>query len=110
MGDEQEVMRHGALRTTTDVEGDLEPGEQDAGLLTTDGDTFDGEAIEFQGAGGGAAKLLGARGRRGCGGGHGGQGIQLGVQLGHGGRVAMETDQRGAKETKARGRGGEEER
>lgn len=116
MGDEQEILRNGALRAAADVEGNLECGKQDAGLLTADGDTFEGEAVDFQGTSGGAAKLGGRRGR---GGGHGlrqgkfgGSSGNRGLRgqfggIGNAGQVVME--ERGA-ETRTDREGGQEVR
>jgi len=70
MRDEQKVLRDGALRAAADIKCNLERGKQNARLLAADGDTFDREPVDFQGTGGGAAKL-GGGGGRGHGVGHG---------------------------------------
>ena len=74
MRDEQEILRHGTFRTTADIKGKLEVGEQDARLLTADGNAFNGEAVELQRPSFRAAELelggVGRSGRRGGGRGH----------------------------------------
>lgn len=95
MGDEQKVVRDGPLRASTDVESNLESGNQDAGLLTPHGDTFDGEIADFQCTGGGAPKFRS----------HGllrWRGDQLGARLGHPRQVLMEVEDFGNFGEKAR--------
>ena len=48
VGDEEEVLRHGALRAPPDVEGEAERREDDAGLLPADRDALHGVPLDLQ--------------------------------------------------------------
>lgn len=48
VGDEEEVLRHRALRAPADVEGEAQRREDDAGLLPADGDALHGVPLDFK--------------------------------------------------------------
>jgi len=48
LGDEEELLRDGALRAAADVEGEAQRGEDDAGLLAADGDALHGVPLDLQ--------------------------------------------------------------
>lgn len=108
MREEQEVLRDGAFGAAADVEGELEGGEQDAGLLAADRDTFDGEAVELQRTSFGATQLeLGVRGRRR--GGRGGHGRGGGGHSAGGVQRALGAMARGEGEAGGGGEGAQQE-
>lgn len=47
MGDEEKVLGNGALGTPADVEGQSECGEDDAGLLPTNGEPLHGVPLDL---------------------------------------------------------------
>lgn len=60
VGDEEELLRDGALRTTADVEGEAQRREDDAGLLAADGEALHGVPLDLH-----PVLRLGSRWRRG---------------------------------------------
>lgn len=46
VGDEEEILVHGLGGAAADVEGGVEAGDDDAGLVAADGDALDEESLD----------------------------------------------------------------